>query len=128
MVKVYGYKKWSTVAKSLKFLDQNNLEYEFFDFVANQIEKAELERLIKKSNLGIDAFLNSKGTLFKQLGLKDKIDDYSYEQKLDLLLSDGKIIKRPIIEFADKIYKANSPFVPILGQRLYRRPSCAARH
>lgn len=104
MVKVYGYKKWSTVQKSLKFLDKNNQEYEFFDFVANQIEKAEIERLIKKSELGIDAFINSNGTLFKQLGLKNKIADYSYDQKMDLLLSDGKLIKRPIIEFDDKIF------------------------
>lgn len=104
MVKVFGYKRCSTVNKSLKFLEANNLEYEFFDFVANQIEKVELERLIEKSKLGIDAFLNSKGTLFKQLELKDKINDYSYDDKITLLLSDGKIIKRPIIEFEDIIF------------------------
>lgn len=80
------------------------MDYDFFDFVANQIEKSQLERLIKKSGLGVDAFINSNGTLFKQLNLKDKIEDYSYDQKIDLLMSDGKLIKRPIIEFEDKVF------------------------
>lgn len=99
MVNVYGYKKWSTVNKSLKFLSSENIPYNFFDFIANQIDKSTLIRIIEKNNSSIDELFNSKGVKFKQLGLHENFSSMSFDEKLSLLLSDGMLIKRPIIEF-----------------------------
>ncbi|MEG0284016.1 MAG: Spx/MgsR family RNA polymerase-binding regulatory protein [Erysipelotrichales bacterium] len=104
MVKVYGYKKCSTVMKSVKFLKENNQEVEFFDFVNEQISKETLEKIIKDSKQDIDLFFNSKGKVFKELELKDKLEMLSDDEKIDYLLSDGKLIKRPLIVFSDQVF------------------------
>lgn len=104
MIKVYGYKKCSTVSKSIKFLKNQDYEVEFFDFVQEQIPRDVLINLINNSTLDIDVFFNQKGQLFKSLGLKVLLEKINDDEKLNLLLSDGKLIKRPIIEINDKIF------------------------
>ena len=101
---VYGYNSCSTVKKSLKFLDEKKLEYIFFDFVKNQIEREVLVDLIEKSNENIDKFFNKNGKLFKELNLKEKLPSLNNEEKLEYLLSDGKMIKRPIIVLDEKVF------------------------
>lgn len=41
--------------------------------------------------------------VYKELNLKDKIDNLSFEEKLSLLASNGKLVKRPILIFKDKV-------------------------
>lgn len=103
MIKVYGYKKCSTVNKAVKYIEEKGFKIEFFDFVLNQIPKEILVDLIKTSNLDIDDFFSKNGVVFKELDLAKKIPLLSYDDKLDLLLSSGKLIKRPIIRIDDKI-------------------------
>ncbi|WP_423364150.1 Spx/MgsR family RNA polymerase-binding regulatory protein [Mycoplasma sp. P36-A1] len=100
---IFGYKKCSTCTKAIKYYEQNGNDVEFFDFIKEQIPQEVLERLIDKSNQPINDFFNSKGVLFKELELKDKIPELNDEEKVELLLSNGKLIKRPIIEDRDKI-------------------------
>ena len=88
----------------MSFLTENNIEYDFFDFVKNKIDKDVLLDLIKRSKQDIDVFFNVNGKLFKELELKDKLESLSFDEKLEYLLSDGKMIKRPIIDFGDKIF------------------------
>lgn len=103
MNKVYGYQKCSTVTKARKFLEQQGVDFEFFDFVSEQISRETLADLIERSDYDIDDFFNKKGVLFKELKLKDKLPTLSDDEKMELLLSDGKLIKRPIIQINDKI-------------------------
>jgi arsenate reductase (glutaredoxin) len=103
MNKVYGYQKCSTVMKARKYLEQQGVAFEFFDFVSEQIPREMLEDLIEQSDYNIDDFFNKKGVLFKELKLKDKLPTLSDDEKMELLLSDGKLIKRPIIQINDKI-------------------------
>ena len=42
-------------------------------------------------------FFNTSGLKYKELGLKDKLVTMSDEEKLELLASDGMLIKRPIL-------------------------------
>lgn len=104
MIKVYGYKKWVTVQKSLKFLRSNGFEIEFFDMVTSQLDEKVLKELIERSGVNIDEFFSVRGRVFKELELKDKLPTLSEEEKFSLLLSDGKLIKRPIIDFGTRIF------------------------
>ncbi len=97
MIKVYGYQKCSTVKKALKFLDDNNISYEYSDNVENKFTKEELEQLYNKSGLDIKKFFNTSGIKYRELGLKDKLLQMNNEQKLELLATDGMLVKRPII-------------------------------
>jgi len=104
MVHAYGYKSCTTVVKALNFLKENGYDYDFFDFVRNKIDKKVLLDLIDRGHLDIDAYFNSNGKIYKEENLKDKVPHLSYDEKIDLLLSDGKLIKRPILDFGDAVY------------------------
>ncbi len=97
MVKVYGYSKCSTVKKALKFLDDNNIKYDHIDNVANKLTKEEITNIYKNSGLEIKKFFNTSGMLYRELGLKDKLLNMNEEEKLELLSTDGMLVKRPII-------------------------------
>lgn len=103
MIEVYGYKKCSTVNKAVKFLE-NYDEIKFFDFVANQIDKQTLKNLIKLSGLPINRFFNTSGMLYREQGLKDKLPNLNDEEKVDLLLTNGMLIKRPLIKIGSQVF------------------------
>lgn len=103
MIEVYGYKKCSTVNKAIKFL-KNYDEVTLFDFVQNQISETTLKELVKAANLPLDNFFNSNGKVFKELALKDKLANLSDEEKIKLLLSNGLLIKRPLIKINNQVF------------------------
>lgn len=90
------YPKCSTCKKALKFLEENNISYELRDIKLNNPNKEELDKLIKLSGKDIKSFFNTSGLLYRSLELKDKIPNMNYEEKLELLASDGMLVKRPI--------------------------------
>lgn len=90
------YPKCSTCKKALKFLEENNISYELRDIKLNNPNKEELDKLIKLSGKDIKSFFNTSGLLYRSLELKDKIPNMNYEEKLELLSSDGMLVKRPI--------------------------------
>ena len=63
----------------------------------NNPTKEELALWIKKSGLDIKKFFNTSGKLYKEMGLKDKLKDMSHEEKIDLLSTNGMLVKRPIL-------------------------------
>lgn len=64
--------------------------------VENPPSKEKLSELQEKSGLELKQFFNSRGKKYRELGLKDRLNTASREEKLDLLSSDGMLIKRPI--------------------------------
>ena len=42
-------------------------------------------------------FFNTSGRLYRELGLKDKLDSMSEDEQLEVLASDGMLIKRPLV-------------------------------
>ena len=49
------------------------------------------------SGLPIKSFFNTSGMKYRELGLKDKVDQLTIEEAADLLASDGMLIKRPYL-------------------------------
>ena len=96
------YPKCSTCQKAKKWLDDNNIEYTLRDIVLETPTEEELSIWIKESGLDIKKFFNTSGMKYRELGLKDKLDNMSLEEKVKLLSSDGMLIKRPLI-VGDKI-------------------------
>ena len=58
---------------------------------------------IEKSGLSIKKFFNTSGVLYKEIGLKDKLPNMSYDEQIELLASDGKMVKRPVVITDDKV-------------------------
>ncbi len=74
----------------------NNLEFENIEIVKNPPTKEELEEMYKVSGYELKKFFNSSGVKYRELGLKDVVKTESDDKLLEILASDGMLIKRPI--------------------------------
>ena len=97
MIKVYCYSRCSTCKKALNWLDSNNIKYSLIDLKQNPPKKEELKEYYELSKLPLRKFFNTSGLLYKELKLSEKLDSISDEEKLNLLSSDGMLIKRPMV-------------------------------
>lgn len=96
MIKFYGYSKWSSVRKAKVWLNENDLEFENIEIVKNPPTKEELKEMYDISGYDIKKFFNTSGVKYRELGLKDIVKSESDEKLLEILASDGMLIKRPI--------------------------------
>ena len=94
--------KCSTCQKAKKWLDDNGIKYTLRDIVLETPTEEEHSKWVKESGLDIKKFFNTSGMKYRELGLKDKLDNMSFDEKVKLLSSDGMLIKRPLI-VGDKI-------------------------
>lgn len=91
------YSKCSTCKKAEDFLEKNNQNFEFREIKENTPTARELFSWIDLSGKDIDKFFNTSGILYREMNLKDKLKNMSNKEKIDLLSSDGMLIKRPLL-------------------------------
>ena len=96
MIKFICYPKCTTCQRAQKWLDENKIEYEFRDIKLDNPTLDELTEWYKKSGLPLKRFFNTSGLLYKSLDLKNKLLTMSEEEMLNLLATDGMLVKRPI--------------------------------
>ncbi|KAA9019994.1 arsenate reductase family protein [Niallia endozanthoxylica] len=99
----YWYPKCGTCRKAKKWFDDHDIKYEEIHIVDHPPSREELEEMVKKSGLDIKKFFNTSGQKYRELGMKDRIKEASEEELLDLLASDGMLIKRPIATDSEKV-------------------------
>lgn len=93
---IYEYPKCSTCKKAKKFISENEISAEFVDITKQTPTKEDFEKILKIFNVPIKKLFNTSGIKYKELQLKDKLPNYSNEEAIKLLTSDGMLIKRPI--------------------------------
>lgn len=97
MKTIYIHPKCSTCLKAKKWLDQEGIPYKVED-IREVRPDLETMRAIKEANhLTVKNMFNTSGELYKEMGLKDKLDDLTDDQALEILLSDGMLIRRPLL-------------------------------
>ena len=57
----------------------------------------ELKAWYEKSGFPLKKFFNTSGLKYKELGLKDKLPDMTEEEQINLLATDGMLVKRPLV-------------------------------
>ena len=97
------YPRCSTCQKAKRYLEDKNFNFEVRNIVIDKLNINELDRLIKKSEKDINKFFNTSGLKYRELKLKDKIQTMSYEEKLQILSTDGMLVKRPLLELDDTV-------------------------
>ena len=118
---VYCYNRCSTCKKAIKYLEENiarnkNIELELKDIITEKPNLEEMSKIIEtkydKKILDITrdeikSFFNTSGILYRENNIKDKIKDLnnSIDDILKILVSDGKMIKRPLVIIKDGINK-----------------------
>ena len=63
----------------------------------------ELKNWYQKSGLPLKKFFNTSGLLYKEMNLKDKLPGMSEEEMLQLLSTNGMLVKRPLVVADDVI-------------------------
>ena len=91
------YPKCSTCQKAKKWLDEHNIEYTERYIVENNPTYDELRDWYSKSGLPLKKFFNTSGLLYKEMNLKDKLSAMSEEEQLELLATNGMLVKRPLV-------------------------------
>ena len=97
------YPRCSTCQKAKRYLEDKNFNFEVRNIVIDKLNINELDRLIQKSEKDINKFFNTSGLKYRELKLKDKIQTMSYEEKLQILSTDGMLVKRPLLELDDTV-------------------------
>ena len=96
MLKFICYPKCTTCQKARKWLDENNIEYEFRDIKIENPSLEELTAWYKLSGLPLRKFFNTSGLLYKSMELKTKQHNMTDDEMLALLATDGMLVKRPL--------------------------------
>ena len=99
-INFYSYLKCSTCRKAAKWLDKQDFEYQLIDIVKEP-------PLLKYLNIALEQYssdkkrvFNTRGKSFKSINLD--INSLSKEEIIQLLFSDGKLIKRPFLVYEEK--------------------------
>lgn len=91
------YPKCSTCKKAKKWLDEQNLAYEDRHIVEDNPTYEELKQWHERSGLPLKRFFNTSGMLYREMQLKDRLPGMSEEEQLQLLATNGMLVKRPLL-------------------------------
>lgn len=97
MLNFICYPKCTTCQKAKKWLDDHNIAYELRDIKQERPTLAELTAWYQKSGLPLKRFFNTSGLLYKSLDLKNKLPHMTEQEMLNLLSTDGMLVKRPLL-------------------------------
>jgi len=98
------YPKCSTCQKAKKYLDEKGIIVETRDIKTENPTKEELRQWYEKSGLPLKRFFNTSGMIYREMQLKDKLPTMSEEEQLELLATDGMLVKRPILVSEDRVF------------------------
>jgi arsenate reductase len=91
------YPKCTTCQKAQKWLDEKGIKYTFRNIKLENPDAAELSAWLKKSGLPLKKFFNTSGLLYKELNMKDKVNSLTYKELIDILGTNGMLVKRPLL-------------------------------
>ena len=95
------YPPCSTCKKAKSWLDAHGIQYTSRHIKDQNPSNEELKSWYQKSRLPLKRFFNTSGLLYKSMALKDKLPSMTEEEQLELLSTDGMLVKRPILVSED---------------------------
>ena len=98
-----NYPKCSTCQKARKFLEEKGIAFEDRNIKEQNPTAEELKAWIERSGLPIKKFFNTSGMLYRQMELKDKLPNMSEQEMIELLATNGMLVKRPILVTDDQV-------------------------
>lgn len=97
------YPKCGTCRKAAKWLKDNGIEVDDRHIVDNNPKAEELAQWIKASGIPAAKFFNTSGKKYKEQNLKEVVKTADEQTLINLLASDGMLVKRPILVDGDKV-------------------------
>ena len=102
MIKMYGIPTCGSVKKAKKFFNENGIEFEFIDLKKTPIDCKKIDEWLNQVDINI--LFNSRGTKYRTLKLKEL--NLNEDGKKEWLCKENLLIKRPVIEYDDKVIVA----------------------
>ncbi|MCW2254486.1 Spx/MgsR family transcriptional regulator [Providencia alcalifaciens] len=99
---MYGIKNCDTIKKARRYLEDNDISYQFHDYRTDGLDDALLSTLI--SQLGWEVLVNKRGTTWRKLSDEEKNAVIDTESAKKVLLAEPAMIKRPVLVSADDRY------------------------
>ncbi len=94
-LRIYSYSSCGTCKKALKWLRENNIQFQLLDISREVPSKATILDAIRQ--LGDRKYLfNTSGKSYRTLG-SQVVKSMSDDEAVEALCSDGKLIKRPFL-------------------------------
>ena len=97
------YPKCGTCRKARKYLDEHGIPYEERMIKEDPPTEKELRRWQSVSGLPVKKFFNTSGQLYREMNLKEKLNEMSEDEMFQLLASDGMLVKRPVLVLKDRV-------------------------
>lgn len=97
------YPKCSTCRKAKQWLEERGVEFTDRNIREENPTKEELAEWVRRSGLPLKRFFNTSGLLYKELHLKERLAQMTEEEQLELLASDGMLVRRPLLIAENRI-------------------------
>ncbi|MBQ3782992.1 MAG: arsenate reductase family protein [Lachnospiraceae bacterium] len=97
------YPKCTTCQKAKKWLVEQKIDFTERHIAEEHPSYEELKEWYEKSGLPLKKFFNTSGMLYKEMKLKDKLPTMSEEEQLELLATNGMLVKRPLVINGDTV-------------------------
>ncbi|MGN8690188.1 arsenate reductase family protein [Atopobiaceae bacterium HCP3S3_F7] len=92
------YPKCSTCKKAKRWLEDHHVAFQDRNIVEKNPSAEELAAWHAASGLPIRRFFNTSGRLYREKGVKQRLDDgMSDQEAYALLATDGMLVKRPLL-------------------------------
>lgn len=101
-----GYPPCSTCKKAYKALLDLGIEATYRNIKEENPTKEEIQSWIDRG-VELKKLFNTSGMLYRKLNIKEKRETYTQEQLIELLASNGMLVKRPIVIQGDMIIIGN---------------------
>ena len=94
-MKIYAYKGCGTCQKAIKWLATKNLKYKLIPIREQPPTPEEIKIMMDK--FGVKRLFNTSGGTYREMKIKDKLEEMTEEEIITLLASEGNLIKRPFV-------------------------------
>ena len=91
------YPKCTTCKKAMKWTEEQGFACDTRHIKDEKPTRDELAAWYKASGLPLKRFFNTSGLIYRDMGLSTKLPTMSEDEQLDLLASDGMLVKRPLL-------------------------------
>ncbi|MBR2694489.1 MAG: arsenate reductase family protein [Thermoguttaceae bacterium] len=97
MITFICYERCTTCKKAQKWLDARGIKYKVRPIKEANPTAEELSTWVQKSGKEARKFFNTSGILYRQQGLSARVKEMTEKEMIDLLATDGMLVKRPIL-------------------------------
>lgn len=94
---MYWYPKCSTCQKAKKYLETLGVDIKTIDIKTTPPSAEQIKQWMTDTDFPIKRFFNTSGQKYRELQLKDQVDQFDSQQAANLLATDGMLIKRPLL-------------------------------